>query len=71
MGPRLGQLSLPAHAPPCCVLPPQDPKPLPYLRHDQPYTFDINLSVTLKGTVTGSEGVSRGVVGTCAHMPLP
>ncbi|XP_022410284.1 fumarylacetoacetase isoform X3 [Delphinapterus leucas] len=27
----------------------QDPKPLPYLRHDQPYTFDINLSVTLKG----------------------
>ncbi|XP_068415128.1 fumarylacetoacetase isoform X2 [Eschrichtius robustus] len=26
-----------------------DPKPLPYLRHDQPYTFDINLSVTLKG----------------------
>ncbi|KAB0405116.1 hypothetical protein E2I00_016437 [Balaenoptera physalus] len=29
--------------------PEQDPKPLPYLRHDQPYTFDINLSVTLKG----------------------
>ncbi|XP_029807466.1 fumarylacetoacetase [Suricata suricatta] len=34
--------------------PEQDPKPLPYLRHDQPYTFDINLSVTLKG-----EGMSR------------
>lgn len=29
--------------------PEQDPKPLPYLRHDQPYTFDINLSVSLKG----------------------
>ncbi|ELW70696.1 Fumarylacetoacetase [Tupaia chinensis] len=27
----------------------QDPKPLPYLCHDQPYTFDINLSVALKG----------------------
>ncbi|XP_062062330.1 fumarylacetoacetase [Lepus europaeus] len=29
--------------------PEQDPKPLPYLRHDQPYTFDINLFVALKG----------------------
>uniref|UniRef100_A0A8C8X869 Fumarylacetoacetase n=1 Tax=Panthera leo TaxID=9689 RepID=A0A8C8X869_PANLE len=28
--------------------PEQDPKPLPYLRHDRPYAFDINLSVTLK-----------------------
>lgn len=37
--------------PHCCALPSQDPKPLPYLRHSQPYTFDINLSVTLKGTV--------------------
>ena len=45
-------------APLCCALPSQDPKPLPYLRHDQPYTFDINLSVTLKGTVVGSKGVS-------------
>ncbi|XP_047702627.1 fumarylacetoacetase isoform X2 [Prionailurus viverrinus] len=34
--------------------PDQDPKPLPYLRHDRPYTFDINLSVTLKG-----EGMSQ------------
>uniref|UniRef100_A0ABI7ZPT5 Fumarylacetoacetase n=1 Tax=Felis catus TaxID=9685 RepID=A0ABI7ZPT5_FELCA len=34
--------------------PEQDPKPLPYLRHDRPYTFDINLSVTLKG-----EGMSQ------------
>ncbi|XP_005695122.1 PREDICTED: fumarylacetoacetase isoform X2 [Capra hircus] len=31
-----------------------DPKPLPYLCHDQPYTFDINLSVALKG-----EGMSQ------------
>ncbi|XP_040349329.1 fumarylacetoacetase [Herpailurus yagouaroundi] len=31
--------------------PEQDPKPLPYLRHDRPYTFDINLSVSLKGTL--------------------
>ncbi|XP_064425845.1 fumarylacetoacetase isoform X4 [Mirounga angustirostris] len=29
--------------------PEQDPRPLPYLRHDQPYSFDISLSVTLKG----------------------
>ncbi|CAK6442380.1 unnamed protein product [Pipistrellus nathusii] len=29
--------------------PEQDPKPLPYLLHDQPYTFDIHLSVGLKG----------------------
>ncbi|KAM5206579.1 fumarylacetoacetase isoform 2-T2 [Hipposideros larvatus] len=34
--------------------PEQDPKPLPYLRHDQPYTFDINLFVALKG-----EGMSQ------------
>uniref|UniRef100_A0A452U2H3 Fumarylacetoacetase n=1 Tax=Ursus maritimus TaxID=29073 RepID=A0A452U2H3_URSMA len=38
----------------CCALPSQDPKPLPYFRHDRPYTFDINLSVTLKG-----EGMSQ------------
>ncbi|XP_009209025.1 fumarylacetoacetase isoform X4 [Papio anubis] len=31
-----------------------DPRPLPYLCHDQPYTFDINLSVALKG-----EGMSQ------------
>ncbi|XP_011839121.1 PREDICTED: fumarylacetoacetase [Mandrillus leucophaeus] len=34
--------------------PEQDPRPLPYLCHDQPYTFDINLSVALKG-----EGMSQ------------
>ncbi|XP_033115548.1 fumarylacetoacetase-like [Anneissia japonica] len=28
---------------------PQDPKPLPYLFHEDDYNFDINLSVTLKG----------------------
>ncbi|EPQ02727.1 Fumarylacetoacetase [Myotis brandtii] len=33
-----------------------DPKPLPYLCHDQPYTFDIKLSVALRG-----EGMSQGV----------
>ncbi|XP_032088534.1 fumarylacetoacetase [Thamnophis elegans] len=27
----------------------QDPKPLPYLFDDQPYTFDINLFVAIKG----------------------
>ncbi|XP_060116256.1 fumarylacetoacetase [Heteronotia binoei] len=32
----------------------QDPKPLPYLCDDQPYTFDINLFVSIKG-----EGMSK------------
>ncbi|XP_077374389.1 fumarylacetoacetase isoform X4 [Festucalex cinctus] len=27
----------------------QDPQPLPYLRHEDPYTFNINLFVSLKG----------------------
>uniref|UniRef100_A0A673KLE3 Fumarylacetoacetase n=1 Tax=Sinocyclocheilus rhinocerous TaxID=307959 RepID=A0A673KLE3_9TELE len=27
----------------------QDPVPLPYLRHDEPYTFNINLFVAVKG----------------------
>lgn len=58
-------------APLCCALPSQDPKPLPYLRHDQPYTFDINLSVTLKGTVVGSKGMSSSWVDPCAQVPLP
>ncbi|XP_045669082.1 fumarylacetoacetase isoform X4 [Ursus americanus] len=53
--------------------PEQDPKPLPYLRHDRPYTFDINLSVTLKG-----EGMSQAATicksnfkprRTCRHFP--
>uniref|UniRef100_A0A8D1QCI7 Fumarylacetoacetase n=1 Tax=Sus scrofa TaxID=9823 RepID=A0A8D1QCI7_PIG len=42
----------------CSAPPSQDPKPLPYLRHDQPYMFDINLSVALKGTVLGSQGAT-------------
>ncbi|XP_007194293.2 fumarylacetoacetase isoform X3 [Balaenoptera acutorostrata] len=42
--------------------PEQDPKPLPYLRHDQPYTFDINLSVTLKVYVLDDAAA--------AHSPL-
>lgn len=25
----------------------QDPKPFPYLQHDDPYNFDINLEVEL------------------------
>ncbi|POI33363.1 hypothetical protein CIB84_002885, partial [Bambusicola thoracicus] len=29
--------------------PVQDPKPLPYLRDEEPYTFDINLFVAIKG----------------------
>ncbi|XP_029430440.1 fumarylacetoacetase isoform X2 [Rhinatrema bivittatum] len=29
--------------------PVQDPRPLPYLLHDDPYNFDINLSVAIKG----------------------
>ncbi|XP_028812183.1 fumarylacetoacetase [Denticeps clupeoides] len=29
--------------------PVQDPKPLPYLSHDDPYTFNINLFVSVKG----------------------
>ncbi|XP_060035556.1 fumarylacetoacetase isoform X2 [Erinaceus europaeus] len=29
--------------------PVQDPQPLPYLRHQQPFTFDISLCVSLKG----------------------
>lgn len=27
----------------------QDPEPLPYLQHPDPYTFNINLFVSLKG----------------------
>ena len=28
----------------------QDPKPFPYLCHDDPYSFDIHLEVGIKGT---------------------
>lgn len=27
----------------------QDPTPLDYLKHDDPYTFDIKLDVAIKG----------------------
>lgn len=27
----------------------QDPTPMPYLQHDDPYTFDVNLEVAIKG----------------------
>ncbi len=30
-----------------CKGPEQDPKPFPYLQHDDPYAFDINLEVSL------------------------
>jgi fumarylacetoacetase len=28
--------------------PPQEPQPLPYLRHSEPYSIDINLEVAIK-----------------------
>lgn len=31
----------------------QDPKPLPYLQHSDPFNFDINLSVTIKPEKSG------------------
>ncbi|XP_073917828.1 fumarylacetoacetase isoform X2 [Castor canadensis] len=42
--------------------PEQDPRPLPYLCHDQPYMFDINLSVALKVHVLDHAAA--------AHTPL-
>uniref|UniRef100_A0A8C9WEV4 Fumarylacetoacetase n=1 Tax=Scleropages formosus TaxID=113540 RepID=A0A8C9WEV4_SCLFO len=36
----------------------QDPEPLPYLRHSDTYTFDINLFVSLKGTGAMKEPVT-------------
>uniref|UniRef100_A0A667H1S9 Fumarylacetoacetase n=1 Tax=Lynx canadensis TaxID=61383 RepID=A0A667H1S9_LYNCA len=54
LGRSWGRRSPSTSSPLCSALPSQDPKPLPYLRHDRPYTFDINLSVTLKG-----EGMSQ------------
>ena len=32
----------------------QDPKPLPYLQHDDKYNYDINLEVKLKGNLAFS-----------------
>lgn len=32
-----------------CALYLQDPTPLPYLQHSDPYSFDINLQVAIKG----------------------
>ena len=31
------------------ILPQVDPTPLPYLRHDDPYSFNINLEIGLQG----------------------
>ncbi|EGW13581.1 Fumarylacetoacetase [Cricetulus griseus] len=49
--------------------PEQDPKPLPYLCHKQPYTFDINLSVALKGMLQG-EWCCPCSAGRHGHGPL-
>nr|ACO15559.1 Fumarylacetoacetase [Caligus clemensi] len=39
---------------------PQEPAPLPYLRHDDPFNFDINLQVSIKPEGTSKEDtVSR------------
>ncbi|KAF0301874.1 Fumarylacetoacetase [Amphibalanus amphitrite] len=35
----------------------QDPEPLPYLRHQDRYTFDINLEVAIKPESSGQESV--------------
>jgi fumarylacetoacetase len=32
----------------------QDPKPLPYLYHEEPFNFDISLEVAIKGQDRGS-----------------
>ncbi|RXM90946.1 Fumarylacetoacetase [Acipenser ruthenus] len=47
----------------------QDPKPLPYLCHDDPYTFDINLFVSVKGYCQG-KGYRVGF-GQCRGKVLP
>lgn len=31
--------------------PPQEPQPLPYLRHSDPYSIDINLEVAIKRNI--------------------
>ncbi|XP_077979931.1 fumarylacetoacetase-like [Glandiceps talaboti] len=59
LGPFLGKsfgtsispwvVTMEALAPFALPNPTQDPEPLPYLRHEDPYTFDINLSFAVKG----------------------
>lgn len=40
-------------------LPEQDPQPLPYLREEQPYSYDINLEVSLKSpTMDGFHSIT-------------
>ncbi|XP_076355313.1 fumarylacetoacetate hydrolase [Tachypleus tridentatus] len=58
LGPFLGKnfgtsispwvVSMEALKPFCCVNVNQDPKPLPYLQHSDPYNFDISLQVAIK-----------------------
>ncbi|XP_013775130.2 fumarylacetoacetase-like [Limulus polyphemus] len=58
LGPFLGKnfgtsispwvVSMEALKPFCCANVSQDPKPLPYLQHSDPYNFDINLQVAIK-----------------------
>jgi len=36
---------------------PQDPQPFPYLRHADPYSFDVNLTVAIKPEKSGVETV--------------
>lgn len=40
-----------ALAPFCVPGPEQDPKPFPYLTHEDPYSFDINLTASIQGEV--------------------
>jgi fumarylacetoacetase len=65
LGPFLGKnfgttispwvVTMDALQPFACPNPVQDPKPLPYLLHDDPYSFDINLSVGIKPSSSDSE----------------
>ena len=59
LGPFLGKnlgtsispwvVTMEALEPFCVQGPEQDPKPFPYLTHDDPYSFDINLSAAIQG----------------------
>jgi len=47
-------VTMEALAPFVCAGPEQDPKPFPYLLHDDPYSFDIQLSAAIQGQITCS-----------------
>ncbi|XP_067941722.1 fumarylacetoacetase-like [Watersipora subatra] len=59
LGPFLGKslgtsispwvVTMEALAPFCVAGPQQDPKPMPYLSHSDPYSFDINLTAAIQG----------------------